>query len=388
MVDVRVDEVREAWRRYVTLGQIEAALLRPEVRAAWERCHDLRVDPRRVHVEALSPVEAERLVARHADLLAASRPFLLALSRAAGRRPHAVLLADDRSRVLEAVGLGGAEAFPGRGALLDEALVGANGVGTTVATGAPVVLVGPEHFIEGFQGFTWLGQPVGGGEAPHAVLSISLRDAPATSALQRLLLVAARGIEAELIRVRLDAAIGAFRAADPSDARRLSALHEDLIQALASARVRFETAARAESLGRVEAAQAAAELAGGELARFTERARWWLELADVGETSWSVPVTPLLEALAQVQVMLGTELAVRRCALEVDALAAPRVRAPPWLVRRALFGGVLAALDRLPGGERLSARVREVGGQGEVGLQAGPSGQPVTLAWPLERDPR
>src|SRR5512134_4154864 len=175
-----VDPVRDAWRRYVSTGALARTRLRDPIFRAWERCHDLGTSPLQPKAESLSAAATERLLAEKSEFLGAARPYMAALSRAAGSERHAAMLGDDRGVVLDIVGdeqtVHGPEPFPGPGALLAEEVSGANGIGTPLAGAEYVELVGPEHFIGGFHVFTCQGVPVRAPDgAVTGVISTSVR---------------------------------------------------------------------------------------------------------------------------------------------------------------------------------------------------------------------
>src|SRR5512134_2752194 len=175
-----VASTREAWRKYVSTGALNPGALRPAVFRAWERCHDFGTSPRQPQAESLSSDATQRLLDSRAGILAAARPYMAALSRAAGSDRHAAMLGDRSGVVLDIVGdeqtVHGPEPFPGPGALLAEEVSGANGIGTPLAGAEYVELVGPEHFIGGFHVVTCQGGPVRAPEgAVTGVISTSVR---------------------------------------------------------------------------------------------------------------------------------------------------------------------------------------------------------------------
>jgi transcriptional regulator of acetoin/glycerol metabolism len=217
-----VSNTAEAWRKYVSVGAIAADLLRPHVLRGWERAHDQGASPWVARAEVLSTLETERLLDQHARLLSAARPYLHLLSHAAGNERHAAMLGTAGAVLLDVVGdeqsVSGPERVPGPGSLLSEAMCGSNGIGTPLVEGQYVELVSTEHFIHGFHPFTCHGIPI---ETPDGerdgVLSVSVRKPETAERLHEILVCAAYGIAAELLRHRLaDAVRGVVAAGKPA----------------------------------------------------------------------------------------------------------------------------------------------------------------------------
>jgi hypothetical protein len=209
-----VANTAEAWRKYVSVGAIASDLLRPHVLQAWLRSHDQGASPWVARAEGLSRAETERTLTRHARLLSATRPYLNLLSRAAGDERHAVMLGTAEAIILDVIGdqqsVSGPERVPGPGALLTEATCGSNGIGTPLVAGRYVEIISTEHFIHGFHAFTCHGIPIDTSDGARAgVLSVSVRQPETAERLHEILVCAAYGIAAELLRLQLADAVHA-----------------------------------------------------------------------------------------------------------------------------------------------------------------------------------
>jgi PAS domain S-box-containing protein len=140
--------------------------VRPVVLAAWQRCRSLGVDPARRRPQ---PRDAETLDAARGGsraLLESAAPFLDLAHEAVADQPHLFALSDRHGRILRILagpGLPEEEMGPANlweGASWAERDIGSNGVGTALATGEPVILMGPEHFQEAYVGWTCIGVPI------------------------------------------------------------------------------------------------------------------------------------------------------------------------------------------------------------------------------------
>ncbi len=152
--------VRAARETFLATGHTDLPVRR-EIQASWRRSQVSGVQPEQ---RQLSDVRA--LVERNGRLYVAARPVLEDFAARLGDTSTSILLADRQARVITRwVGDTGLrrkldQANSVRGASLHEDVVGTNGLGSVLAEGRPVKVAGPEHFIEGFQGFTCVGAPV------------------------------------------------------------------------------------------------------------------------------------------------------------------------------------------------------------------------------------
>jgi transcriptional regulator of acetoin/glycerol metabolism len=385
-----VGSTREAWRRYVSTGALDRTALRPPVLRAWERCHDLGASPEQPQAEALSPDATRRLLESRETLIRAARPYMTALSRAAGAERHAAMLGDESGIVLDLVGdeetVHGPEPFPGPGALLAEEVSGANGIGTPLAGEEYVELVGPEHFIGGFHVFTCQGVPFRGPDGSAVgVISTSVRRVEASARLREILVCAARGIEAELLRARLEDDVRKVLATASDSA--LARLRDDILQSLASARVRLDAAARRAPRRGLEATLGVVADAQRAIDRFGRQAALWRDLASA-EVGADQPIA--LDALARDLVeLLATEARTRGIELRAGPLDAAVVRADPRSLARALFTAMLDAFEAAGAGGVVHVSAREGPRSGAPSLRVrgepGAAGVPLDRALPLAR---
>ena len=216
---------------------IDAARVRPPIAQAWQRSRTAGCDPYQLRADVLSPTETLALLRAESGLVEIATPFLAALSLAAGAERHAAMLGDVSARVLKIVGdpeTMADENFPRAGSLLSEATAGANGIGTALAEGSYVELVGPEHFIEGFHVFTCQGVPLLGLRRESVgVLSMSVRREETAVKVRDILFCASEAAECELLSERLTETL----ATAESQAHILESLRQDIVQRIAMARL-------------------------------------------------------------------------------------------------------------------------------------------------------
>ncbi|WP_242342765.1 sigma-54-dependent transcriptional regulator family protein [Anaeromyxobacter terrae] len=352
------DEAREAWRRYVSTGAVARRLLRRSTYHAWARCHDLGASPHLLKAEALSVSDTERLLAEQREFIAAATPFMAALSRAASSDRHAAMLGDGRGVVLDVVGdeasVRGPEAVPGPGCLLAEETAGANGIGSPLAEQGYVEFVGPEHFIGGFHPFTCQGVPIHDPQGRTVgVISTSVRRPAASQRLRDILVCAANGIEAELLRLRLERDVERVLASGSGSS--LAKLRDDVVQTYAAARVRLEAAAR-RGPAASEYTLALVREAQRTIERFRHRAALWRDLAS-DELGMRQPFR-LDQRVVEIVDLLATDAATRRVALVASMLEEARVVADARAASREIFGAIVSALENAGEGGSVEIAIR------------------------------
>jgi transcriptional regulator of acetoin/glycerol metabolism len=309
----------EAWQLYRGRGQISNTLLRSHVYRAWERSHIQKASPLHMKAEQLSALATERLLAEKDDLIQAARPYMQALSSAAGHEKHAAMLGDDRAIVLDVLAdeatLHGPDGFPGPGSMLQEALSGANGIGTPLMENAYAELVRAEHFIQGFHVYTCQGIPiVGPGQQVVGVLSTSVRRPEASQRLREIMLVAAQGIGAELIVRQWESMIQQMVQYALLSDEILEKLRQDLVQVYSAGRMHVELAAlhlsRTTQDPRPEGGLRLLDTAARAMESFREQSLLCLRLASQGTDpcDW-VQVRSVLDPITK---LLATEARVQR----------------------------------------------------------------------------
>ena len=148
----------------------------------------------------VSDDELSQRMASNADLLAVAAPHVKRLS-AMLNVPHVVYVTDAEGIVLDSRGdpdiMSRFSLSPGYDWC--EARMGTNGAGTALACGAPVAVIGPEHFSAEFQDCTCTAAPIRGSNG-RIVGAIDVSSGVGHGSAERVLLVAyvAEQIEREL----------------------------------------------------------------------------------------------------------------------------------------------------------------------------------------------
>lgn len=354
---------RRAWKRFVESGELDAGSVRPHVARAWRRSAAGGCDPQILRAEGLSPEGTAARIELSRALIEAARPFMSALSRAAGADRHAVMLGDEGAHVLVTVGdeasVRGPESVPSPGSLLSEGTSGANGIGSPLAEDGYVELVGPEHFIEGFHAFTCQGISLRGPAAETVgVLSMSVRRLETADRVRDVLFCSSQAVECELLAGWLtEALLAAGPRVDLAER-----LRQDIVQGLSAVHLRITAAA--QRLARGGDAGAVLATAEGLIRKFRRQAAVWRDMVSAPEGE--PEVIALVELVEGICDLLTTEVRVGELTLEWGAALELRVLADRRELSQRLLGEFLTVMQ-----------AAGQGGQVLVAVEVGPKGQAV-----------
>ncbi len=180
--------------------------VRPVVLASWERSRVYGIDPHALRVQDPDPERFRHSRHQSRALMEAAEPFLEVVHQTLADEPHVVALADPHAMILRLLSgpdlprdPAGTNTF--EGASWHEQDIGCNGVGTCLASGEPVMLIGPEHFQPSFVGWTCVGVPARGSDGQVVgALGLSIPNEQARAHAWGWALSVAQGIEARLAR--------------------------------------------------------------------------------------------------------------------------------------------------------------------------------------------
>jgi PAS domain S-box-containing protein len=152
-------------RRNFLRGEEAPEGVRPVVLASWQRCHAYGLNPEHLLIQEVDRSALEQARDRNRQLLRSADPFLDLVHQTLSDQPHLVVVADSDGTILHALHAGVpdadlAESNLVEGASWHERDIGCNGIGTCLAEGEPVILMGPEHFQESYTGWTCIGVPI------------------------------------------------------------------------------------------------------------------------------------------------------------------------------------------------------------------------------------
>ncbi len=167
LLDLPVNEAnrRVMAHREAFLGAGAAHEARPVIAASWARVRELGVDPAAERAPLVMSLENIDEILRTQQLGRSGRQVLDRFAPLAEGSRHVIVLADDRGRILYEVGHRGV--YEGLEAMnfvpggdWSEGAVGPNGIGTPLSLGRPEMVLGAEHYCEGWQPWVCYGAPV------------------------------------------------------------------------------------------------------------------------------------------------------------------------------------------------------------------------------------
>lgn len=158
-------QVAEAWERFTDNGDIQSSSIRQVIRQSWIKSRKLGIDHGTERAPTVISSEEIEFRLRTEDLTQAGIAALSNLSDLLHDTRHVVALADHNGHILYAIGhqqirdkLENINFMPG-GAWA-EAVVGPNGVGTPLQLGRPELVMGHEHYCQGWQPWVCYGAPI------------------------------------------------------------------------------------------------------------------------------------------------------------------------------------------------------------------------------------
>jgi hypothetical protein len=155
----------EAWKQFIA-GQPLGSEPSKAILESWERCKAFEIETARAHLRRVPLTELTERIARAGALVAAAKKHLVwALASIEPVSPVIVMLTDRDGIILHSVS-NAPEAMAAFGLIpgydWSERAMGTNGIGTAISLGAPIAVVGSEHYIETWHNNTCVGSPVRG----------------------------------------------------------------------------------------------------------------------------------------------------------------------------------------------------------------------------------
>ncbi len=160
-----INAVANIWEKFIGTGELNDSRLRPVIANRWLRCRELGINP--LSNRARSVISKEEIDTKlHSENLGISGKNVLdRMSKTVENTGHVIVLADNSGRILYSVGhqqvQGHLEKINFRpGGEWNEDIVGPNGVGTPLVLGHPELVMGSEHFCQGWQPWVCYGAPI------------------------------------------------------------------------------------------------------------------------------------------------------------------------------------------------------------------------------------
>ncbi len=160
-------QLKTTHEQFLTTGVLPQHSLRPIIRESWQRCHTLQVNPSLRYAPLAITHEAQLTHLREASqlLMRAAGPAMSYLSDFLCDSGYVIVLSDADGCLLEVIGDTGTRRRLARidfapGGDWSEAAAGTNALGTAIADGHAVQLLGAEHYCVGWQDLTCTAAPI------------------------------------------------------------------------------------------------------------------------------------------------------------------------------------------------------------------------------------
>jgi transcriptional regulator of acetoin/glycerol metabolism len=158
-------QVAAAWERFVATGDFGNQPPRQTIAESWRRCRDLGVRPEANRAPSQLDVRSIERILATAALGLSGREVLQGYEFFLRESGHVIVLADASGNILHVAGQQGTQEQLERinfmpGGMWAEDICGPNGVGTPLKLGRPEVVLGTEHFCQGWQPWVCYGSPV------------------------------------------------------------------------------------------------------------------------------------------------------------------------------------------------------------------------------------
>lgn len=212
---MRADPALSDWSRFVVDGNA-AGTVRSEIRESWQRCAEAGIDPAKTSFDS-GRDESAVIVGADSGLAAASRPFIDFIACALRGRTYMAGLVDGDGRCVTL--LGNPDMIKAKedtglslGSSWNEATIGTNGAGTSLAVGVPIIVSGPEHYCRALHDVVSMGAPIFGPEGtPAGVVVLVFPLGDSDPAHFTALVAAARVIEGQLGLMFTEKRVAAIR---------------------------------------------------------------------------------------------------------------------------------------------------------------------------------
>ncbi|MEE8320560.1 MAG: sigma-54-dependent Fis family transcriptional regulator [Gammaproteobacteria bacterium] len=157
--------IATAREHFIGTGEFIDKRPRSVIASSWQRCRQLGINP---HEErARSVLLPEEIEARlHNDNLGlAGKTVLDRMAQTVAGTRHVIVMADSSGRILYSVGHRQIQSHLEKinfrpGSEWAEDVVGPNGIGTPLAIGRPELVLGSEHYCQGWQPWVCYGSPI------------------------------------------------------------------------------------------------------------------------------------------------------------------------------------------------------------------------------------
>jgi transcriptional regulator of acetoin/glycerol metabolism len=164
----KMSEIESVWNEFIGCGKVKSPLVRPEIKASWERCRTLGVDPENGNSHTiLRESELADLLSKKKDLITVAMPFMERFYKQICDTGFGLMLGDENGFILkvlmtteieEVLKQASFNAKPGARWLEED--VGTNGYDLVLRHNKPFQIAGAEHYARLHHMFSCVGAPI------------------------------------------------------------------------------------------------------------------------------------------------------------------------------------------------------------------------------------
>ncbi|MDD2585607.1 MAG: sigma-54-dependent Fis family transcriptional regulator [Syntrophomonadaceae bacterium] len=161
-----MEQTGTAWKHFISYGDPGTNFVRPEILQSWQRCYKIGVNPYDGNSHKILPQDKLKdLLERKSKLISIARPLMTTLYDFVRGSGFIVMLTDENSYIMEALGDPEILASACRlnfvpGGCWSEEQVGTNAIATAIEVGIPLQVSGEEHYCQKHHAWTCSGAPI------------------------------------------------------------------------------------------------------------------------------------------------------------------------------------------------------------------------------------
>ncbi|MDO7786472.1 ATP-binding protein [Desulforamulus aquiferis] len=160
-------ELYSKWKKFINGVPLGQEKIFNETLMAWQRCADLGISPYNLRIEELSKEELSYRQGKLTEVLKLLDAHIETVKKTVSTHStsYCISVADRDGYIMMAINEPGPEPIPfgpglSPGRCFAEKYVGNNAIGTVLATGQPIAVIGPEHYVQTLHRLSCVGAPI------------------------------------------------------------------------------------------------------------------------------------------------------------------------------------------------------------------------------------
>lgn len=212
-------EIYKRWEKFTQGKPVDSASIFAETYRAWKRCVGYQINPLELCSLECSEEELSQRKTQLSEVLALLQPHIQTIKTAVSTNSDAYLIgvADGEGYILDIwtdkqsrQGARELHCYPGL--CFAEQIMGNTGVGSVLATGGPLAVIGAEHFLKAFHSWTCAGSPILDHEGKIlAVLVVSVPCGTESPYTFSITVAATKAVEASLRQSQMEKRLAKYR---------------------------------------------------------------------------------------------------------------------------------------------------------------------------------